>query len=197
MKEINKFLKNLNKKIKLIILAVILVVILLLITRTWHAATKTSVLISTFQKQSQLITGKLTFPGYTEYKDEGNLILDKGDFIILYEAEAATGIEMDEIDITKNDLTKKITIKLPSCKVLYVNIKENPKFVDKKFALFNFDKQEDAAKAIKYAEKDIITKINKMGTMEHADEQAKNIIKGLFSEVIEEGYEIEFKTKTN
>ena len=32
-----------------------------------------------------------------------------------------------------------------------------------------------------------------MGSMDFADEQAKNIIKGIFSEVIEKGYELEFE----
>ena len=195
MKKVIEFLKGLSKTIKLIIFGVVLVVVLLLITRTWVSATETSVLIATFQKQSQLITGKITYPGYTKYSDSGTSFIDKGDFIILYEAEAAIGIEMSEIDISKNDLTKKITIKLPSCKVLYVDIKDVPEFVDKKFALFNFDKQEDTAKAIDYAEKDAIKQINKMGSIEYADEQAQNIIKGMFMEVIEKGYEIEFKSK--
>ena len=187
--------KNVNKKIKLIILSVILVGVLFLVGRNWKASSDTKILIATFQEQSQLITGKITYPGYTKYEDEGNLFLDKGDFIMLYDAEAAIGIEINEIDISKNDISKKITIKMPSCKVLYVDIKGIPEFVDKKFALLNFDKQEDTAKAIDYAEKDAIKQINKMGTMEHANEQARNIIRGMFSKVIEKGYEIEFEEK--
>lgn len=197
MKSISNSFKKLSKKVKLIIFGVILVVVLLLVTRNWVAATETNAIIANFQKQSQLITGKITFPSYTKYKDKGNAFLNKGDFIMLYDAEAAIGIEMDQIDITKNDITKKITIKLPSCKVLYVDIKGVPEYVDEKFALFNFDKKEDAAKANDYAEKDIIKQINEMGSMPLADEQARNIIKGLFAEVIEKGYEIEFKEIKN
>ena len=77
--------------------------------------------------------------------------------------------------------------------VICIRIKEISEFVDNKFALFNFDKQEDTARAIEDAEKDAIKQINKMGSMDFADEQAKNIIKGIFSEVIEKGYELEFE----
>lgn len=195
MNKVSTFLKSLTKKVKLIIIGVALVIVLLLITKNSISSSKTTLFITNFQEQSQLITGKLTFQGYTEYKDDGTILINRGDFTMLYTAEVAMGIEISEIDISKNDFTKKITIKLPSSEVLYVDIKGVPKYVDKQFAVFNFDKREDSAKAIDYAKKDIVKQLKKNGNIEGADEQAKNIIKGMFSEVIEKGYSLEFVSK--
>ena len=195
MKNIIEFFKGLSKTVKLIIIGVILICILVLLIKNSISSSKTTLFITGFKEQSQLIAGKLKFQGYTEYKDNGTIILNKGDFTMLYTAEVALGIEMEEIDISQNDLTKKIKIKLPACEVLYVDIIGVPKFISKSFALFNFDKQEDSARAIDYAEKDIAKQIKKNGNIEQADEQAKNIIKGMFAEVIEKGYTIEFETK--
>ena len=195
MNKVSTFLKSLTKKVKLIIIGVALVIVLLLITKNSISSSKTTLFITNFQEQSQLITGKLTFQGYTEDKDDGTILINRGDFTMLYTAEVAMGIEISEIDISKNDFTKKITIKLPSSEVLYVDIKGVPKYVDKQFAVFNFDKREDSAKAIDYAKKDIVKQLKKNGNIEGADEQAKNIIKGMFSEVIEKGYSLEFVSK--
>lgn len=195
MKKVIEFVNGLSKTIKLIIIGVILICILTFTIKHSISSSKTTLFITSFKEQSQLIAGKLKFQGYTEYKDDGTLIINKGDFTMLYTAEVALGIEMEEIDITKNDLTKKIKIKLPTCEVLYVDIIGVPKYVDKGFALFNFDKQEDSARAIDYAEKDIAKQIKKNGNIEQADKQVKNIIKGMFAEVIEKGYTIEFEIK--
>ena len=195
MNKVSTFFKKLTKKVKLIVIGVALVIVLLLITKNSISSSKTTLFITNFQEQSQLITGKLTFQGYTEYKDDGTILINRGDFTMLYTAEVAMGIEISEIDISKNDFTKKITIKLPSSEVLYVDIKGVPKYVDKQFAVFNFDKREDSAKAIDYAKKDIVKQLKKNGNIEGADEQAKNIIKGMFAEVIEKGYSLEFVSK--
>lgn len=195
MNAVINFFRGLSKGVKTIIFVGIVVCILLFVTRTFVASVETRSLIGSIQKKSQLITSEIIYPGYTKYIDTGIEFIDKGDFIMLYEAKASVGIDMSEVEITKNDLTKTINVKIPKCKVLSVKITGDVEFVNEKFALFNFDSREDVTRAITQAEEDAINQINNMGTLDIADEQTQNIIKGMLSPAIENGYEIKFETK--
>ena len=203
-KENNKIKDLLKKMIKtkvgLITLISLVVVIalatVLMITSAKKENVDSDLLIATIKKSSELTTSKITFKGIVQFKDKGIVILNKSDFLMQYTAEASVGIDLDKVEITANNITKKINITIPKAKVL--SIKVDPKkikYYDEKFSLFNFNQKEDANKAQELAEKEAKKEIEKLGVIESANDQASALILGLIHNLIPNDYSTEVKIK--
>ena len=142
--------------------------------------------------QSELVTQKLNLEGYSEYSDEGLPVITKGDFSMTYNAEVTAGIDVKKIDVTVNDDTKTVKIKLPKAEIYSVKVDPGTiQYHDEKIALFNSDGKEDSDKAEKMAEKDAMEQARKCGLLENADKNAEVLVKGLLEGDLQ-GYSIEF-----
>lgn len=154
----------------------------------------TSYIIAQLENSSELTTTKLNYTGMSEFKDSGIVIINKSDFIMVYEATARIGIDVKEIKVNADDLNHIVWLTLPKARILDVKVDTSKiKYFDEKFALFNIDSKEDVNKAIVLAEIAAREELSNMGVLEMADGQAEALIKGLIQDVVPKNYQVRFK----
>ena len=185
-----------NKVATMICLAVVVVTIVggtIYLTRNKTSEVDTTYLGAKLEKASELTTTKLTYDGFTKYTDTGVKVINRSDFLMVYTATARAGIDVKEIIIESNKISKTIKVTLPKAKILEVKVDPSTiKYYDTKLALFNFDSREDANDAQALAEQEAKKELEKMGILESANEQAEVLIRGLLQESIPSDYELKF-----
>lgn len=194
-----KLIKKIFKSKRNIIIAssvllVIIIGVIILVCYNRKSEIDTTYILAKLEKSSELTTAKLTYDGYSWYKDTGIALINRGDFMMVYTATARAGIDISKVKITTDYITKTIIISLPKAEIL--DIKVDPgsiKYYDEKFALFNFDKKEDANDAQKKAEEKARTDLENFGILKSANEQAEVLIKGLIQDIIPKGYTLKVK----
>lgn len=175
-----------------VILGIILLIILFCVNREEELDIK--YIMGKLETASELTTAKLTYTGFAKYKDGGISIINRSDFLMIYEATARAGIDVKKIKIEQDKIEKIVWITIPKAEILDVKVNSNDiTYYDEKFALFNFDSKEDSNKAIVKAEEDAKEKIGNMGILEMADTQAETLIKGLIQDSIPNKYKIKIK----
>ena len=194
-----KILKNKIGRIICIVLAVAIVLtVVALCINKWSPKVNVETMIATLQESSELTTAKLTFRGLAEYTDTGIKILNRADYKMLFKATARIGIDIKDVKIDKQPIGKNIIVRIPKATILDVKIhtgKEDIKFFDEGFALFNVNEKEDQNAALQLAEKAAIKEIEEMGSLKMADDQAAALIKGVLANAIPDGYKIVVKEK--
>lgn len=200
--KLKEILKNKTGRIiSIVLVAVIVATVGIIAINTKKAKVDTQLLINTIEKSSELTTSKLTITGYAEYTDTGISFLTKSDFKMLYKANVRIGIDIEDVKIDKNIVNKKIVVNIPKAEVLDVKIlqgkdkdgKDNLRFFDEKFALFNVNEKEDLSTVLALAEESAIKEVEEMGSLKMADEQSAVLIKGILANAIPNGYEIVVK----
>lgn len=185
-----------NKVATMICLVVVVVVIVggtIYLTRNKTSEVDTTYLGAKLEKASELTTTKLTYDGFTKYTDTGVKVINRSDFLMVYTATARAGIDVKEIIIESNKISKTIKVTLPKAKILEVKVDPSTiKYYDTKLALFNFDSREDANDAQALAEQEAKKELEKMGILDSANEQAEVLIRGLLQESIPSDYELKF-----
>ena len=175
-------------------LAVILLCIFCLATCNYTPETDTTALNKLLLEASDLTTAKLQITNMTEYKDEGIKILNRSDFIMVYDATVWAGIDMEKVEIIPNDLEKVIQVNIPKATIQDVKVDSSTiKYFDEKFALFNLNEKEDANNAVALAENSVKEEAVKTGILELADKHSATLIEGLLSKAIPEGYTLKAK----
>ena len=173
---------------------VVIIVVLGAILNNGKASVDTKYILSKLEKSSELTTSKLTYEGFSHYKDEGIGILTRSDFYFQYTAIVRAGIDVKEVKVDSNSLTKTVTITIPKATILDVKIQaDSIQYYNEGFALFNWDSKQDANKAQTLAEEDAKKKIADMGLLDMADNQAEALIKGLVQDLIPKDYSIKVK----
>jgi len=201
MKKIKEFVKKIyeNKIYRIVclgIIAILAVGITLIVIKSNDEKVDTTYLIATLERASELTTAKINYKGITTYESSGIAIINKTGFVMEYQATARTGIDVNEVEIKANDITKEVIVTIPRAKILDVKVAaDSIKYYDEKFSIFNIDKKEEANKAQAQAEKIAKEEIQKMGVLELADNQSETLIKGLIQELIPEEYKLVFKIK--
>ena len=195
---INGFLNQ--NKIKKIITVFIIIFLMFCVFTTISKYIPKKVTSASIMKEietsSELTTAKITYRGLYKYQDQGAVLINRSDFTMLYTAVIRTGFNLDKMDIKVNNLTKKVKVKIPKANVLDVNInEESVEFYDSKFALFNFDVKEDAAKAIGEAKEDAKKNVVNEIDFDFANKQSEVIIRGIIQKTIPKDYEIIVKFK--
>ena len=151
------------------------------------------------KEMGTLITQEYYFTQVEEYKSTERVwIFDsKASFIFSYDGVVTAGIDCNNVDITKDDEAKLITVKIPKSDIIGVNIDHDSfKIYEEKEGLWNkldmtkynnsIIEFENAAKT-KALNKDILNK---------ADESAKSLIESFVNSLIEDNeYSVEYVTK--
>lgn len=172
----------------------LVILVLLVVGIVWISFPKadTKALLGVVQEASELTTAKITFTSKTEYEDSGIAFINKSNFIMMYDAEARVGIDVEKVKIRTNNFKKIVYVEIPRATVLDVKVDvESIQYFDEKFSLFNFNKKEDSNKAIAMAESSVEEDLNKMGVIPLADKQSEKLIVGLLANVVPKGYTIE------
>ncbi len=154
------------------------------------------------KEASELTTAKLKINGLVDFADTGVVILNRSDFVMKYTAEISAGIDMSKVEVKEDDIdneNKKIIVSIPKATVFKPNVyhgKENIKFYNEKFTLFNVNEKEDLSEALALAEKEAEKEVVNNGLLELADKQSETLIKGILSDAVSiaaPGYAIEIK----
>lgn len=144
-------------------------------------------------KESELTTAKLKMTGVQKY-EEGSNFLNRKRFTMVYTATIRAGIDIEKVDITADDLSKTIYIKIPKASVLDVKIDPSSiETYDEKKGLFKLGDDDAVLKAQSQAEIEAEIEASQSGILELADTQSETLIKGILANAIPEGYTIEVK----
>lgn len=197
----DKFIKGVKKFARLfkykVTWVVSTIVLLLLIAGSIYISipkADSKQLLAVVTASSELTTAKIKFTGKSEYKDSGVAFINKSDFIMLYEAEARVGIDVEKVKITTNNLTRVVYVEIPEIEVFDVHVNtESIQYFDIDFALFNFNEKEDNNMAVAEAEKEAKKALEDMGIIPLAETQAETLIKGILVNAVPRGYKIEIK----
>lgn len=190
---VNKILKSkVGRIVCVAILVIIVVSIIILCTYNKEQEVDTNYIVATLEEASELTTAKLKYTGFTKFEDTGIAIINKSDFLMVYKATARAGIDVKNVEVKPNNITKKIIVTIPKAEILEVKVDpKSIKYYDEKFALFNINSKEDANKAQALAEEEAKKELAGMGILKMADDQAEALVKGLLQDTIPEGYELE------
>lgn len=147
---------------------------------------------SVLEDASDLTTQKLCYQGYVKQTSGSIPLINKNEFIVLYEADVLAGIDVQDVEFDITDELLLITI--PHSEIQSVSVEmDKVKVEDTNFSVIRANK-EAMVDALKVAEKDAKKNAKKSGLLEAADVNAKNLIKGLFLEVAgDRTVKVEFK----
>ncbi len=192
-----EFLKRtLKKKLGKILLVAVPLVLVISVIAISAALKKDTIdldlMYDTLERSSELTTIKFNHEGMVDFKDSGWSFINKGNFTMKFNATVRIGVDLKEIEINPDKVTRTIWLHIPDAKVFSVEIDHDSiKFYDEKFVLFNTDAKENNNEAISQAKKETIERIeNKMGILSVADEQAELLIKGLIGDLVPKEYKI-------
>ena len=208
-KNYNKAIKNEKKynllskliktnKLKFIFIILLIVIIVSIVVGVKTTKKKESAdftyLNQLLEKSSELTSAKLKITGIENYKDAGAMIINRSDFTMVYTATIRAGVELKEVKVEPNNITKEIIITIPKAKVFDCHVnQEDIKYFDEKFALFNVDSKEDANKACALAEQDGIKEAEQTGILEFAETEAEYVIKDILTPALPKGYKLIIK----
>ncbi len=185
-------------KSKLIFIVVLIIIIALIVVGAKTINKKESAdftyLNQLLEKSSELTSAKLKITGIEEYKDAGTMIINRSDFTMVYTATIRAGVELKEVKVEPNNITKEIIITMPKAKVFDCHVnQEDIKYFDEKFALFNVDSKEDVNKACALAEQDGIKEAEQTGILEFAETEAEYVIKDILTPALPKDYKLTIK----
>lgn len=176
----------------IVLITLIVGIVLIAVIATPKVSSET--LFPTMELIGELTTVELKYSGNKEYKDSGLPFLNRSDFLMTYEASLRAGINMEEVEIEVNNLTKTIYITLPDAEIQTVKVDpDSIKYYDEKFSLFNFNSKEDANKAQEQAEQEAKLQAEKMGVLEYANDHAEKLIIELLQNAVPKKYKIVIK----
>lgn len=146
-------------------------------------------------KESELTTAKLTITSVFSYEDANGIkFLNKNKFCLMCSSVVRAGIDIQNVEITSDDLLKTIYISIPKAEILDVKVEPSSlQILDDKFTLFPTDEKEALVNALEEAQVAAEIEAANTGILELANEQSETLIKGLLANAIPEGYTIEVK----
>ncbi|OKZ73880.1 MAG: hypothetical protein BHW00_07120 [Clostridium sp. 26_22] len=193
---LSKLIKTNKLKFIFIILLIVIIVSIVVGVKTTKKKESTdfTYLNQLLEKSSELTSAKLKITGIENYKDAGAMIINRSDFTMVYTATIRAGVELKEVKVEPNNITKEIIITIPKAKVFDCHVnQEDIKYFDEKFALFNVDSKEDANKACALAEQDGIKEAEQTGILEFAETEAEYVIKDILTPALPKGYKLIIK----
>lgn len=157
--------------------------------RIGQASVGTDYVKTLITKSSELTAAKYTFTGITKYQDEGVPVLNQSNFVMVYEATARAGIDVEQVEVKVDDDSKTVFLAIPKATVQDVNVDTSSiSYFDEGFAIANLDQKQDGNKAIDMAKEDALEEVSTSGVLEMADTQSEALIKGILQPAIPSDY---------
>ena len=192
------FIDKVKSKLKFVLLAILLIFAIIGIKNIIPKKEEIDVVFITnqLQKSSDLTSAQVKMTGVYNYVDDGIVVINRQNFIMVYEATVNAGIDLKQAKVKLNKVTKKVVVEIPKANILSVDVDtENIKYYNEAFTLFNFNKKEDANKATALAKKEAAIKAQDIGVIELADSHAEAIIMGIIEPLIPDNYKVEIVKK--
>ena len=192
------FIDKIKSKLKFVLLAILLIFAIIGIKNIIPKKEEIDVVFITnqLQKSSDLTSAQVKMTGVYNYVDDGIVVINRQNFIMVYDATVNAGIDLKQAKVKLNKVTKKVVVEIPKANILSVDVDtENIKYYNEAFTLFNFNKKEDANKATALAKKEAAIKAQDIGVIELADSHAEAIIMGIIEPLIPDNYKVEIVKK--
>lgn len=134
---------------------------------------------------SELTTARLTYTGLIKYSEGKIPFLTQNSFSMIYTAKVRAGVDLARAGIEIGEA--QVVITLPECEVQSIDIDEQSiEFYDEHWALFNRTEKEDVIDTIAAAKEDVRQNADLESLLESADQQTRQLIKGLLEDEIGE-----------
>ncbi len=134
---------------------------------------------------SELTTARLTYTGLIKYSEGKIPFLTQNSFSMIYTAKVRAGVDLARAGIEIGEV--QVVITLPECEVQSIDIDEQSiEFYDEHWALFNRTEKEDVIDTIAAAKEDVRQNADLESLLESADQQTRQLIKGLLEDEIGE-----------
>ena len=146
-----------------------------------------------------LVTEEYYFTQVEEYSSSKKLwLLDSKAYLAYsYDGVVNAGIDCNDVDITKDDENKKITVSIPAAKIIDVSIDfDSFKTLEEKNGLWNKLDMTDYNSSLVAYENAAKEKALEKGIIDKADEGAKKMIESFVNSLVDsEEYTIEYVKK--
>lgn len=163
-----------------------------------------SVIKTTIQNIGELATLEYMYTDAGKFEDPAKLfgkdipfLFTTKSFIAKWDGKIKAGVDISQVTVEENKLSKEIVIHIPKAKILSHDIDdESIETLDQKDGLFNPVKVEDVREFDAVSKEAMEQRAIENGILDKAFENAKDIIyKLIYTDVVEEkGYNITFKT---
>lgn len=159
----------------------------------------TQIIEDGLKEMGVLITQEYYFTQVEEYSSSKKLwILDSKAYLAYsYDGVVNAGIDCNDVDITKDDENKKITVSIPAAKIIDVSIDfDSFKTLEEKNGLWNKLDMSDYNSSLVAYENAAKDKAIEKGIIDKADEGAKKMIESFVNSLVDsEEYTIEYVKK--
>lgn len=136
---------------------------------------------------SDLATVKVRYNGEVRYEAGSIPLIDERGFTMVYAADVHAGVNLNES--TVEVAGRHITITLPQANVQSIAIDpESLELRDSNWTLLNRGNRDDVSEALRLAEEDVRGKIDRAELLESANTQAEEVVRGLLSPFVDQGY---------
>ena len=159
----------------------------------------TQIIEDGLKEMGVLITQEYYFTQVEEYSSSKKLwLLDSKAYLAYsYDGVVNAGIDCNDVDITKDDENKKITVRIPAAKIIDVSIDfDSFKTLEEKNGLWNKLDMSDYNSSLVAYENAAKDKAIEKGIIDKADEGAKKMIESFVNSLVDsEEYTIEYVKK--
>ena len=159
----------------------------------------TQIIEDGLKEMGVLITEEYYFTQVEEYSSSKKLwLLDSKAYLAYsYDGVVNAGIDCNDVDITKDDENKKITVSIPAAKIIDVSIDfDSFKTLEEKNGLWNKLDMTDYNSSLVAYENAAKEKALEKGIIDKADEGAKKMIESFVNSLVDsEEYTIEYVKK--
>lgn len=157
----------------------------------------TATIKETLQELGELASMEYNYTKIGKYEDKIKLLgydvpLTEKSFIVSYDGSIKFGILVDEIGVDVDEKSEKVTLKLPSPKILSHELFEDEmKVLDERNNLFNSIKVEDFSSFAAEKKFEAETEAIRKGGLAQSEEKARELIEKFVLNVIPESYILE------
>ncbi len=186
----NKFVITLT-----IICAISLVLVgiltVLLFNRNDKPQISSNIVSERLSEISELATMQLQYRDISHFEEGNVTYLTKKSFNMVYDATVKVGVNLTDVIVEIKHDTIQIT--LPPAEIFDITIDPNTiEFYDERYALFNWQEKQDTVEVLKQAQSDVTQMVADRNIYQQATEQAKILIEGILSPLLDEQSSIEF-----
>lgn len=129
---------------------------------------------------SELATEELDYSGMVHYTEGHIRFFTEKAFTMTYKATVKAGVDLSKAEITVDNDTKAINVKLPKAELQSIEVDPNSlEFQDEERAILNWTDKDDTAQALETAEENAKEKVDENDLISKAQDTSQKLIENL------------------
>ena len=131
---------------------------------------------------SEINGAQMVYRGLITYTDGDIPFINQKGFSMIYDAKIKAGIDFSKVKVDVDNNSNTIVVSVPKATITSIEINPDTiKLCDRKYAVLNWNKQEDVTVAMSHAKKDATTKAEKSALVKQAQDNTSAVIKSVLS----------------